>query len=127
MTTKKIAELIYREFFTQGDLEKAMGLETPEMFDREKAFIPELQINFLEHIAQPVFLILHDIFPKARPLVEAVQCNKSMWTKLKSESLERRLSSTNSLDFFHVRFTAEPSQERLSEESDTDSNQNRNG
>lgn len=50
-----LQELIYREFFTQGDLEKAMGLQTPEMFDREKAFIPELQINFLEHIAQPVF------------------------------------------------------------------------
>ncbi|KAJ8028821.1 cGMP-dependent 3',5'-cyclic phosphodiesterase [Holothuria leucospilota] len=126
-TTKKIAELIYREFFTQGDLEKAMGLETPEMFDREKAFIPELQINFLEHIAQPVFQILCDVFPKANPLVEAIEANKGMWTRLRRESLERRLSSTNSLDFFHVRFSSEPSQEKLTEESETDSNQNFNG
>ena len=50
-----LQELIYHEFFSQGDLEKAMGLETPEMFDREKACIPELQIGFLDHIALPLY------------------------------------------------------------------------
>ncbi|KAJ8280411.1 hypothetical protein GJAV_G00054240 [Gymnothorax javanicus] len=35
-TTRKIAELIYKEFFSQGDLEKAMGNRPSEMMDREK-------------------------------------------------------------------------------------------
>ncbi|XP_014671701.1 PREDICTED: cGMP-dependent 3',5'-cyclic phosphodiesterase-like [Priapulus caudatus] len=54
-STKKIAEQIYHEFFSQGDLEKAMGNKPVDMMDREKAFIPELQINFLEHIALPCY------------------------------------------------------------------------
>ncbi|KAK1786171.1 hypothetical protein P4O66_017881, partial [Electrophorus voltai] len=54
-TTRKIAELIYKEFFSQGDLEKAMGNRPSEMMDREKAYIPELQISFMEHIAMPIY------------------------------------------------------------------------
>ncbi|NXG90016.1 PDE2A phosphodiesterase, partial [Stercorarius parasiticus] len=54
-TTRKIAELIYKEFFSQGDLEKAMGNRPLEMMDREKAYIPELQISFMEHIAMPIY------------------------------------------------------------------------
>lgn len=95
-------ELIYKEFFSQGDLvcgeqpqgvlvgggllvwgrgaggcvsltlvpdgggrgpglmtrcpqEKAMGNRPMEMMDREKAYIPELQISFMEHIAMPIY------------------------------------------------------------------------
>ncbi|KFM69732.1 cGMP-dependent 3',5'-cyclic phosphodiesterase, partial [Stegodyphus mimosarum] len=52
-SSKKIAELIYNEFFSQGDLEKAMGVRPSEMMDREKACIPELQIGFIENIVLP--------------------------------------------------------------------------
>lgn len=54
-SSKHVAELIYKEFFTQGDLEKAMGNMPLEMMDREKAFIPELQIQFLDDVAIPVY------------------------------------------------------------------------
>ncbi|XP_071786244.1 cGMP-dependent 3',5'-cyclic phosphodiesterase-like isoform X3 [Asterias amurensis] len=106
-TTKRIAELIYKEFFTQGDLEKAMGMETPEMYDREKACIPELQINFLNHIALPVYQILSRVFPSVTQLVDNVLANKTMWLRLKRESGLRKLSSANSIDFFQIPFKAE--------------------
>lgn len=48
-------DLVYQEFFSQGDLEKAMGNAPLEMMDREKARIPDLQIQFLSHIVCPVF------------------------------------------------------------------------
>lgn len=35
--------------------EKAMGNSPLEMMDREKAYIPELQISFMEHIAMPIY------------------------------------------------------------------------
>lgn len=35
--------------------EKAMGNRPSEMMDREKAYIPELQISFMEHIAMPIY------------------------------------------------------------------------
>ena len=50
-----LKELIYQEFFTQGDLERSQGHKPMAMMDREKACIPELQIDFLDKVALPVF------------------------------------------------------------------------
>lgn len=47
--------LVYREFFSQGDLEKAMGNRPVEMMDRDKACIPTLQIQFIDDVALPVY------------------------------------------------------------------------
>ncbi|GAB1292405.1 Phosphodiesterase [Apodemus speciosus] len=97
-TTRKIAELIYKEFFSQGDL-KAMGNRPMEMMDREKAYIPELQISFMEHIAMPIYKLLQDLFPKAAELYERVASNREHWTKVSHKFTIRGLPSNNSLDF----------------------------
>ena len=52
---KMVAELIYSEFFSQGDLEKALGVTPSEMMDRDRAFIPEQQLSFIDNIAEPVY------------------------------------------------------------------------
>uniref|UniRef100_A0A452IXW0 Phosphodiesterase n=1 Tax=Gopherus agassizii TaxID=38772 RepID=A0A452IXW0_9SAUR len=98
-TTRKIAELIYKEFFSQGDLEKAMGNRPMEMMDREKAYIPELQISFMEHIAMPIYKLLQDLFPRAAELYERVASNREQWTKVSHKFTIRGLPSNNSLDF----------------------------
>nr|XP_033803429.1 cGMP-dependent 3',5'-cyclic phosphodiesterase [Geotrypetes seraphini] len=98
-TTRKIAELIYKEFFSQGDLEKAMGNRPSEMMDREKAYIPELQISFMEHIAMPIYKLLQDLFPKATELYERVASNRVQWAKVSHKFTIRGLPSNNSLDF----------------------------
>lgn len=54
-TSKSISDLLYTEFFTQGDLEKALGVTPIEMMDRDKAFIPEQQVEFLDGIVGPVY------------------------------------------------------------------------
>ncbi|KAM9468762.1 cGMP-dependent 3',5'-cyclic phosphodiesterase isoform 4-T4 [Clarias gariepinus] len=98
-TTRKIAELIYKEFFSQGDLEKAMGNRPSEMMDREKAYIPELQISFMEHIAMPIYKLLQEIFPRSTELYERVAANREQWTKVSHKFTIRGLPSNNSLDF----------------------------
>lgn len=98
-TTTKIAELIYKEFFSQGDLEKAMGNRPSEMMDREKAYIPELQISFMEHIAMPIYKLLQELFPKSAELYERVSANREHWTKVSHKFTIRGLPSNNSLDF----------------------------
>lgn len=103
-TTRKIAELIYKEFFSQGDLEKAMGNRPLEMMDREKAYIPELQISFMEHIAMPIYKLLQDLFPKASELYERVASNREQWTKVSHKFTIRGLPSNNSLDFLDEDF-----------------------
>ena len=52
---RNVARLIYEEFFTQGDLEKAIGQRPAEQMDRERACIPSLQISFLDGVAMPCF------------------------------------------------------------------------
>uniref|UniRef100_A0A8D3DKL8 Phosphodiesterase n=1 Tax=Scophthalmus maximus TaxID=52904 RepID=A0A8D3DKL8_SCOMX len=98
-TTRKIAELIYKEFFSQGDLEKAMGNRPSEMMDREKAYIPELQISFMEHIAMPIYKLLSELIPGATELYERVAANREQWTKVSHKFSIRGLPSNNSLDF----------------------------
>ncbi|KAK5904553.1 hypothetical protein CesoFtcFv8_006103 [Champsocephalus esox] len=98
-TTRKIAELIYKEFFSQGDLEKAMGNRPSEMMDREKAYIPELQISFMEHIAMPIYKLLSELFPEATELYMRVAANREQWTKVSHKFSVRGLPSNNSLDF----------------------------
>lgn len=48
-------KLVYNEFFAQGDMEKAMGVDPMDMMDRDKAKIPNLQVEFLTHIVIPVY------------------------------------------------------------------------
>ena len=44
---------------SHSDLEKAMGNKPVESMDREKAFILTLQIQFLDHIVIPVYMLVH--------------------------------------------------------------------
>ncbi|XP_038622556.1 cGMP-dependent 3',5'-cyclic phosphodiesterase [Tachyglossus aculeatus] len=112
-TTRKIAELIYKEFFSQGDLEKAMGNRPMEMMDREKAYIPELQISFMEHIAMPIYRLLQDLFPKSAELYERVATNREQWTKVSHKFTLRGLPSNNSLDFLDEEYDLQDGGGRL--------------
>ncbi|XP_073673703.1 cGMP-dependent 3',5'-cyclic phosphodiesterase isoform X2 [Garra rufa] len=116
-TTRKIAELIYKEFFSQGDLEKAMGNRPSEMMDREKAYIPELQISFMEHIAMPIYKLLQEIFPRSTELYERVAANREQWTKVSHKFTIRGLPSNNSLDFLDEEFELLQSQGAFGDDS----------
>ncbi|XP_029823434.1 cGMP-dependent 3',5'-cyclic phosphodiesterase isoform X2 [Ixodes scapularis] len=99
-SSKKIAELIYNEFFSQGDLEKAMGVKPSEMMDREKACIPELQINFIQTIVKPIFDLLAEMFPAAKETADAVDHNKLYWERVSDICRRRYANSASSLDLF---------------------------
>ncbi|XP_063806664.1 cGMP-dependent 3',5'-cyclic phosphodiesterase [Pseudophryne corroboree] len=108
-TTRKIAELIYKEFFSQGDLEKAMGNRPSEMMDREKAYIPELQISFMEHIAMPIYKLLKELFPRSAELYEIVASNRVKWNRVSHKFTIRGLPSNNSLDFLDEEYDIQES------------------
>ncbi|CAG9771941.1 unnamed protein product [Ceutorhynchus assimilis] len=81
--TKKVAQLIYAEFFAQGDLEKKMGKTPANMMDREKASIPDHQLEFLTQCCICIFRILATIFPHAKVLVDAIKQNILCWESSK--------------------------------------------
>uniref|UniRef100_A0A1B0CBD1 Phosphodiesterase n=1 Tax=Lutzomyia longipalpis TaxID=7200 RepID=A0A1B0CBD1_LUTLO len=82
-TTQFVAELVYEEFFHQGDLEKEMGISPPDMMDRQKACIPELQIEFIATVVRPTFEILANIFPETAICLNTIDDNRQNWEKLK--------------------------------------------
>ncbi|KAF7998096.1 hypothetical protein HCN44_009494 [Aphidius gifuensis] len=79
LTSKKTAERIYDEFFSQGDLEKSMGTSPIEMMDREKASIPKLQEQFISNLVLPLFKNLAKLFPKAKIIVDTIIKNRDIW------------------------------------------------
>ena len=59
--------MLYKEFFSQGDLEKAIGRNPMEMMDRERASIPDLQIGFIDQIVLPAFRYVVDRLHSSHP------------------------------------------------------------
>lgn len=70
---------MYAEFFAQGDLEKQMGLSPKEMMDRQKACVPELQIEFISTVVRPSFEILVNVFPETQVCLDTIEDNRRHW------------------------------------------------
>ncbi|XP_036149504.1 cGMP-dependent 3',5'-cyclic phosphodiesterase isoform X2 [Monomorium pharaonis] len=96
--SKKTAEQIFDEFFSQGDLEKSMGNAPVEMMDRERASIPDLQIQFITNLVIPVFTNLSLLFPSALPLVYMLQHNCSLWEAAKTVFQKYSTNGTKGID-----------------------------
>lgn len=80
-TTKNTARNIYEEFFNQGDLEKDMGHEPMDMMNRDLACIPQVQVDFMENVALPVYETLAKIFPEScGEVFKRAELNKERWS-----------------------------------------------
>uniref|UniRef100_A0A5S6Q3D5 Phosphodiesterase n=1 Tax=Trichuris muris TaxID=70415 RepID=A0A5S6Q3D5_TRIMR len=93
--SKMAAAQVYKEFFSQGDLEKAMGNRPVEAMDRDKANIMNLQLDFLDTIALPLFKILYQMFPQFKPVYESACFNRFCYEtmqKLLMKSKETTMS-----------------------------------
>ncbi|EGT56754.1 CBN-PDE-2 protein [Caenorhabditis brenneri] len=95
---KKIAENIYLEFFSQGDLELQLGVKPLEMMDRTNAYVPTVQIDFLYKIGVPVFQMLATIVPEGKTTAEAIEANQMCWIVL-DEECRNNPNATNELEY----------------------------
>mmetsp|Transcript_32791 Transcript_32791/g.71670 ORF Transcript_32791/g.71670 Transcript_32791/m.71670 type:complete len:705 (+) Transcript_32791:96-2210(+) len=74
-----------KEFFAQGDREKAMGLQPISfLMDRDLPGASKTQVGFLEAVALPLFRSLARASPKAKPVVQAVEANYLHWRDLQA-------------------------------------------
>eukprot|EP00045_Choanoeca_perplexa_P003585 m.32088 g.32088 ORF g.32088 m.32088 type:complete len:626 (+) comp12122_c0_seq1:69-1946(+) len=83
---RRVAELVYSEFFDQGDLEKALGTSSAELQDllnRQKvADLPKMQIGFLDFVAGPVYETLGKQFTDLEVLRSELDRNRRDWVSL---------------------------------------------
>lgn len=56
---KKVALLIYNEFFEQGDIERrTLHVPPSDMMNREKRdLLPIMQVGFIDSICEPVYRV----------------------------------------------------------------------
>ncbi|VVC88143.1 unnamed protein product [Leptidea sinapis] len=70
---------VLSEFFKQGDVEKSRGDLPLIQMDREKCFIPLLEIEFLNTICIPLYDTIGHILPKMAPCVRVLENHVERW------------------------------------------------
>ncbi|KAI6176683.1 hypothetical protein M3Y97_00825500 [Aphelenchoides bicaudatus] len=97
--SKIIAENVYKEFFSQGDLEKQMGNEPSEMFNRERACVPKIQLEFTDTVSLKLFNCISKILPELNVTYKTLEMNRACWEALDNILLEEGVPSSSGLDY----------------------------
>lgn len=75
-----------QEFFEQGDREKESGLHDSVSFlmDRDKPGVTQSQVGFFDFVVLPMFRAMVDAFPRAQPMLSAVEANYRRWQAIEA-------------------------------------------
>ncbi|XP_014256166.1 dual 3',5'-cyclic-AMP and -GMP phosphodiesterase 11 isoform X2 [Cimex lectularius] len=95
---KRVAELVTREFFEQGDLERHELKITPiDMMNREKVDkLPEMQVAFIDSICLPIYDAFALLSDELVPLLERSKENRQNWINASVQiNTEGEISSLN--------------------------------
>ena len=79
----KWSNLVFEEFFHQGDLEKSMSLPSSYLFNRDSN-LAKFQISFINKIVYPNFELLIQMSSELEKYMEYIEENLEKW-KIKSE------------------------------------------
>lgn len=83
----KWTDLVYREFFDQGDKEKELGMKVSMLCDRNTTNINKSQIGFIKFVVMPQFEVMMNIVPEVRTYLDNIKVNlKYFEDALESES-----------------------------------------
>jgi len=55
---QKWADLVFEEFFSQGDIEKSLGMDISPLCDRHSVDLPKSQIGYISYVILPSFVVL---------------------------------------------------------------------
>ena len=90
-TQMRTTDILYEEFYRQGDEEKKRGITPIPMMDRaNKDEIPKQQIGFISFICLPLYSTLMALLPGTKPLLEGCKVNKEHWEMVITENKHKR-------------------------------------
>jgi len=72
---------VLEEFFSQGDMEKSMGIPVQALNDREKVNRPLSQVGFIEFLVSPLIFVVCKVLPPTEPQAEQMIENAKTWHK----------------------------------------------
>lgn len=80
-------QVIFAEFYDQGDEEKKAGRKPIPMMDRDQ---PDQQaasqLGFLTGICVPCYTLLHRLIPETKPMLNMCNENLKTWQKIANEN-----------------------------------------
>ncbi|KAJ8872744.1 hypothetical protein PR048_026360 [Dryococelus australis] len=88
----KTVQVIFQEFYEQGDAERATGRIPIPMMDRNQ---PDQQaasqVGFLTGICIPCYSLLHQLIPSTQPLLDQCQSNLERWSEIDQQVVREKL------------------------------------
>lgn len=73
---------VMKEFFSQGDKEKELGLAISPMMNREKPNLEKSQIGFIDYVISPLYRLWASVVGKeAGVCLENIDKNRAYWAK----------------------------------------------
>ena len=92
-------KVIFKEFYAQGDEEKARGKTPLPMMDRNTAGqLPNHQSGFLQGIVIPAYAIMNKLIHGSNPLLKGAQNNLQIWDNMIKQQ-EKVKAESNGSDF----------------------------
>jgi cAMP-specific phosphodiesterase 4 len=86
-------DLIFEEFFNQGNLEKSQNLPVSLLCDRESTNISKAQIGFITYIVKPTFYVIIELVPKAFSYMENIDSNLKYFQEIIKKEDENKNKS----------------------------------
>ena len=87
---KKWVDLVFGEFFMQGDVEKKMDLPVTILCDRETTSISKSQIGFINFVVKPTFDILLNFIPEVSFYLKNLEINLNLYERKLQEEIEAK-------------------------------------
>jgi cAMP-specific phosphodiesterase 4 len=83
-------DLLFVEFFAQGDLEKQYEMQVSMFNDRLTTNIARSQIGFIDGLVLPPFELIAQVLPNLGHMVDDLKANKDNWRSLFEEYDEKQ-------------------------------------
>ncbi len=97
-SAQKVASLVYREFFDEGQRLRKLDKDFPlgQDFDSSnEGQIPARQVDFLDHVVEPIYRLQQKVLPATESLLERVKKTRECWKNLADQGIEFRLDSVH--------------------------------
>ncbi len=83
-------DLLYEEFWQQGDLERQMGLPVSFLCDRNTASVPSSQAGFIRMFTLPLFQQLLQLCPALEAHLKAAKRNEQLMDEEDKKAKEQK-------------------------------------
>ncbi|TPX66966.1 hypothetical protein SpCBS45565_g04146 [Spizellomyces sp. 'palustris'] len=81
---------LIKEFASQGDEEKRLGLPVSPYMDRDNINIPQSQLGFIEFLCQPMLEAVHKVTP-LQPMLDTLVRNKDILLNMRERDNKKKM------------------------------------